>query len=139
MRKLGTRFVAVIGMFVGLFFLYSPAPLLAGFPSGPDAHFGKGGVCQDHVGSLEVLTPQIFTLCRVNSGATKWFAEIIKSTGGSAVCTYGTVNAPILVPSGGTQVIPCGALATGSYRGYIYWWVGSSIMMTVSDQYFKKP
>jgi hypothetical protein len=138
-----TRLVAVSVMLVGLLFLYGPTPLFAGsFPNDTYPHFGKlngGCAAGTHMDNLESIgnSPQTFTLCAQSSGATAWQAEI-RTTGGVSVCSfpYTTNNGnPVTSP----QTFSCSINNNGYYKGYIYYWVGESVMMSHLDQYFKKP
>ena len=139
MRTIGTRFVAVSVMLVGLLLLYSPAPLFASsFPNDAYPHFGKkdgGCATGTHVDNPESIgnPNQTITLCAQNSGATAWQADI-RTTGGVSVCNF-----PYTTPVTSPQTFSCTINNNGSYRGYIYYWVGESVMMTHLDQYFKKP
>jgi hypothetical protein len=131
---------AGIGMF--LFILVGSllsAPVFAAFPSDGYPHYGKALACNDHVSNPQPLgaaTPQKFTLCKGTSGATSWFAAVYKINTGTPACTYGSQSQPITASS--PQTYNCN-LPAGTYRAYIYYWVGSSQMMTKCDQYFTVP
>ena len=138
MRMIGAHFVVVTVMLVGLLLPYGPATLYAGsFPNDSYPHFGKiNGGCASgtHVDNPESIgnPQQTFTLCVRNSGATAWQADI-KTTTGTTVCSF--PYTPVTSP----KTFQCNIPANALYKGYIYYWVGDSVMMTHVDQYFRKP
>jgi len=133
---------ARIGMFLFLLigFLLPTIPTLAAVPSDGYPHYGKNLACNDHVSNPQPLgaaTPRKFTLCQGTSGATSWFAAVYKLNTSTPACTYGSQSAPITASS--PQTYNCNNLTNGTYRAYIYYWVGNSQMMTKCDQYFTVP
>ena len=134
---------ARVGMFTvlfGGFLLFGCSTstfTLSAIPNDGYPHYAKNGVCVDHVGNPERLgtaTPKRFTMCQANSGATSWFAAVKQGT--TTVCPFGSLSQPYIASS--PQSFNC-TLANGTYKAFIYYWVGSSQMMTHLDQYFTVP
>ena len=137
MGTFGARFVVVSCILVGLLLLYSQVSLFAGsFPNDSYAHFGKdGSTCSEHMNNLQTPPPGNMVLCKAQSGATKWWAEV-KSSTGVQVCNFGDYYHQQNVAS--PQSFPCPIAATGYYRGYLHWFVGNSVQMNSTDQWFQK-
>lgn len=133
MKTIGARFLILGVMLGGLLFLCNPDPLFA-LSHDTYPHFVQGGACSAHMVSPQSIgnSPQTFTLCKGGSGATHWQADI-RNLSNVTVCSfpYTAVTSP--------QTFPCNIAANGYYKGYVYWWVGDSIMMQHIDQYFRKP
>ena len=141
MRKLGTCFVAVTVVLVVLLFLYRPTPLFASsFPNDQYAHYGKDGTtCDAHMDNYQAPPANgMMVLCKAQSGATSWFAEV-KRSDGTQVCNFGDVDHPKLVSSPQTFDCPISPSTPPTmYRGYIHWVVGGSPQMNSTDQWFMK-
>jgi hypothetical protein len=144
MRLKGAR-VGMFTVMLGGFLLFGCSPTtftLSAIPNDGYPHYAKTTNCTgDHVSNPEKLgttQPQMLNLCKGNSGTTSWFAAVY--SGLTPVCYYGSQSRPYKVsnPQPQSQSFPC-TLSTGAYKGYIYYWVGSSQMMTHLDQYFTVP
>ena len=134
------KFLVVLLVVFGSLLL-STVPVLAALQNDGYPHYGKDGACNDHVSNPERLgsaTPQTFTLCQGSSGATSWFAAVYKVGASTPSCTYGSQSSPYTASSPQSFNPPC-SLGTGTYKAYIYFWVGNSQMMTHCDQYFTVP
>jgi hypothetical protein len=136
MNKLNARLTAVSIMLVGLLLLFSPASLFAGsFPNDAYPHYGKDGItCNEHMDNLQ-LPPSNMVLCKRQSGATYWWAEVLRPADNTLMCAL-TGRSAIAV-----QTFPCGIQSSNppkTYRGYVHWYVGNSPQMNSTDQYFKK-
>jgi hypothetical protein len=111
---------------------------LSAVPTDGYPHYASTTNCSgNHVSNPERLgttKPQKFNLCQGSSGATSWFAGVKQGT--TTVCIYGSLSQPYIATSPQSFTCP---LNTGTYKGYIYYWVGSSQMMTHLDQYFTVP
>jgi len=138
MGTFGARFAVVTVMLVGLLLLCSQTSLFASsFPNDTYAHYGKdGSTCSEHMDNNQAPPSNgNMVLCIAQSGATKWWAEV-KSSTGVQVCNFGDFYHQQTVAS--PQSFPCPITATGYYRGYLHWFVGGSIQMNSTDQWFKK-
>ena len=135
---LGTRFASMSVLLTGLLIVCNPVSLFAGsFPDTTKAHFGKNGGCSEHMDDPTPIgnSPQTFTLCALQSGATEWSADIKKVAAPyTSVCSK--PRGPV---TGGQGNFTCNITATGSFKGQVNWWVGSSSMMSgVPDQKFTR-
>jgi hypothetical protein len=104
------------------------------------AHYGKDNTCNPHMVNGQAPSPNNqMVLCSGQSGATQWWAEVLRSDG-VQVCNYGTVNSPHNVSS--PMVFNCpipNSSPQKAYRGYVHWYVGQgSVQMNHTDQWFKK-
>jgi hypothetical protein len=140
MRRLKPRFATVSVMFVGLLLLSSPASLFAApFPNDSYAHYGKDGTtCNEHMDNLQAPPSNgKMVLCRAQSGATQWWAEV-KRSDGLQMCTFGNgTPQTVSSPQPFTCTIPT-SNPPKTYRGYLHWYVGGSSQMNSTDQWFKK-
>jgi hypothetical protein len=123
----------------GLLIVCNPVSLFAAaFPDTTKAHFGKDGECIEHMDDPTPIgnAPQTFTLCARQSGATEWSADIKKVAAPyTSVCSQPKVTVPVEKRLNFT----CNITATGSFKGQVNWWVGSSSMMPgVPDQKFTR-
>jgi hypothetical protein len=128
METFGTRFESLSLLLGGLLIVCNPVALFAAsFPDTTKAHFGKNGMCSEHMDDPTPIgpPPQTFTLCARQSGATHWSADIKRT-----VFPFTTVcSQPKVAVNGGQRNFQCNITATGSFKGQVNWWVGSSGMM----------
>jgi hypothetical protein len=137
MENLRARLVVIMVLWGCLLIFYKPVPInAASFPNDQYPHFGKAGACNEHMDNPTNvgIGSYTFSLCKRNSAATVWAAEIKKYYSPyTVVCSYPqqTVASP--------ATFSCTLPANGWYKGYLYWWEDGSIMMTEIDIKYVKP
>jgi hypothetical protein len=137
MRRLDAPVATVSVTFVGLLLLSSPASLFAHpFPNDSYAHYGKDGTtCGEHMHTGQNAPANgNMVLCKAQSGATQWWAEV-KRSDGLQMCSL--PQQTVSSPKSFTCTIPT-SNPKRSYRGYLHWYVGGSSQMNSTDQWFMK-
>ncbi len=145
MKTFDARFLAVSSTLSALLLLYSPVPVFA-WEHDSNAHFGTSA-CNAHISNPQPLgsaDPSTFVLCKRNSNATEWYAEIRNYITGALVCKRPLEDngSPIETwdATGVTEQSFTCTVPNGSYKGRVYWKAGgNSFMPPEVDQKFTKP
>jgi hypothetical protein len=140
MRIWRVHLAAISILIAGPLFLYDPSPVFADpFPNDTNGHFASApGQCSNsngHMNDLQpILNPQTFTICKKQSGATEWRAEIRSYMTSTLVCSIALANVTT-----DEKTFTCNTpFPRGSYKAYVIWYVNGGNPMTMIDQRFQK-
>lgn len=146
MRMWRAHLAAISIFLAGPLFFYDPTPVFAAsFPDDTNVHFaaaGGVGMCTNSNGHMNdyqpIVTPQVFTLCQKQSGATQWSFDIRNYSTDTLACSFPLATASAAAIFNCNTTTPKQVIPVGTYKGYVYWYVGGSTLMTAIDQRFKR-